>query len=467
MCNYPGVNHSFVKYDGKNLQAYITPHNIDIFKLKNFLKEELAPYAVPSKILALDKFPTNAAGKVDEDRLPTVDEGSITLENPPATKKEIEISEYWQKILFKGKHPISLTDNFFDLGGSSIDAMKLTRVMQDNFHPDFPMELIYKYPILKDFIRELDNIKFVKVEETPWQIILLDALKSFPSTLYYYLVFSMPSLILTAIFFYFPILALCLIVAEFTLHYLFKFPDTLFLRKIKVFLQSGKWKYNSVKVLEDYPLERMPRCVFTIHPHGITEDHMFPFEKHLLSKNINYKILIHETLFKIPFSKTLFKLLAGLPASKSSYNYAEKKDLNLLVTPGDGPEGFRADEQGAIALSAQKLFFKYILETGTPLTPVYFHNNYKAFKLFKHFYRERNNLFKKNRSFVLIPYWGRWYLPIPHKIDLLITIGTPLMVEKIENPSWADVEELYSRYLKHLRELYKMHAPTGAELTFY
>jgi len=41
------------------------------------------------------------------------------------------------------------------------------------------------------------------------------------------------------------------------------------------------------------------------------------------------------------------------------------------------------------------------------------------------------------------------------------------MVEEIENPSWDEVEELYQRYLKHLRQLYKMHAPTGRDLTFY
>jgi len=41
------------------------------------------------------------------------------------------------------------------------------------------------------------------------------------------------------------------------------------------------------------------------------------------------------------------------------------------------------------------------------------------------------------------------------------------MVDKKENPTWGDVEELYNLYLKHLRELYKMHAPTGAELTFH
>ncbi len=464
ICRFPGVNHSFVKFDEKNLIAYLTPKNIDTEKLKNYLKEELTSYALPSRFITLDKFPINAAGKVDAGALTVPTKDISGVENLPLTSEEVEMAGIWQKLLFKKNHPISLLDNFFDLGGNSIDAMKLTRLMQDKAHPDFPMELIYKHPVLKDFVKALTYLEHPKEEQGPW---LLDALKSIPSTVYFYLAYSMPSLILMAIFFFSPILAILLIAVEFIFHRFVKMPNTLFFRRIKVFLQNGKWKYNSIKVLEDYPLEKIPRTIFTIHPHGITEDHVFPFEQHLLDKNKNYKVLNHEILFDIPFSKTFFTLLAGLPAGKASYERAEKENLNLLVTPGDVPEGFRADEKGVIALSTQKLFFKYALQTGTPLTPVYFHNNHKAFKLFKHFFRIRNNWFKKNRSMVLQPFWGRWYLPFPYKIDLLITIGTPLMVDKKENPTWGDVEELYNLYLKHLRELYKMHAPTGAELTFH
>jgi len=472
ICSYPGVNHSFVKYDGKNLIAYLTPTNIETSLLKKYLKEELASYALPSHFITLSEFPTNPAGKIDEHNLPAPALNKMVNNNSPTTRKEIEMAQIWQQVLFKEEYPISLLDNFFDLGGNSIDSMTLIRIMQEKCDSDFPMELIYRYPVLKDFIKAQGKVvsesAYRKKDAiTSWKTIILDGIKSIPSTLYFYIAYSMPSLVLLALFFYYPILAISLVVMEYFIHRFFKLPKTMFFRKIKVFLQNGKWKYKSVKVIEDYPLEKMPRTIFSIHPHGITEDHVFPFEKYLLDKNISYKLLNHEMLYGIPFSKTFFSLLAGLPAKESSYKLAEKNNYNLLITPGDAPEGFRADEEGAIALSSQKHFFKYVLETGTSLTPVYFHNNHKAFRFFNHFFQQRYNWFKKNRSCVLQPFWGRWYLPIPQKVDLLITIGAPLMVTKRENPSWEEVEELYQSYLKHLSALYKTHAPTGAELTFY
>lgn len=472
ICSFPGVNQSYIKFNGKNLIAYLSPENINIFKLKAFLKEGLASYAMPSRFITLDAFPINTAGKVDEQSLPEPTLKKESVKNPPISSDEKAMALIWEKILFKGEYPISLSDNFFDLGGNSIDSMKLTRVIQQKVNPDFPMEFIYRYPVLGDFIKEVGEHKNKSVyrtkdKDTSWRTIFLDGLKSTPSFVYDYVVYSMPIFVLMAIFFYSPVIAIFLVAVEYLLHHIYDFTKIYDFRKIKIYLQNRRWKYKSIKIIEDYPVKNLPRSIFCIHPHGVTEDHIFPFEKFLLGKNKKYKVLNHEVLFKMPFSKTFFSLLGGLPAGKSSYIWAEKNNSNLLVTPGDGPEGFRANEAGTIALSAQKHFFKYALETGTPLTPVYFHNNYKAFNLFTHFFQQRFNLFNKNRSFVLLPYWGRWFLPIPRKIDLLITTGSPLQVLKNENPSWEEVEELYQSYLKHLRQHYKMHAPTGAELTFY
>jgi len=468
--NFPGVNQSFVKYNQKNLIAFLSPENIDVLALKQFLQEELAAYAVPTQIFTLDKFPINASGKVDELKLP---QQNINTEDLPLSKMDREMAKSWEDVLFKERHPISLLDNFFDLGGNSIDAMKLTKAMQERYHPDFPLELIYQNPVLKDFIEVArkergKSTHRLRDEKTPWPKIFMDALKSMPSMIYFYMSYSLPSFIFLAIFIFNPIFALSLVLLEFLIHRFFKFPDTYFFRRIKLFMEGGDWKYNSIKIIEDYPLEKISRSVFAIHPHGITEDHIYLLEKHLLKKRIKYKILNHEALFKIPFSKTILTLLAGLPADESSYFRAEKENFSLIVTPGDIPEGFRAEEEGAIALSTQKHFFKYILQTGTALTPVYVHNNHQAFKLFSHFFQQRYNWFKKSRIMVLQPYWGRWFLPIPFKVDLLITTGTPLEVEKIENPSWQQVEDIYTSYLKHLEGFHKKYTPSEAtKLKFY
>jgi amino acid adenylation domain-containing protein len=465
ICSFLGVTGSHVVFKNKNLIAYLTPENINLADLKKFLEKELPSYSIPSKFFNLEKFPINSAGKVDEKSLPEVSISSLDKTHLPETDLQKKMAEIWRNVIepkSSGKEfVISLDDNFFDLGGNSLDAIKLITVINEMFQKKIPLQFIYENPFLENFVESLNQKEKEKTTgdklRPSLNILLLDTLKCLPSTFWYYFLFAIPSIILFSVFLFSPLVAILLIALEFILEKYGLLPRSNFLRKLKANLHFTRFKYKSFKIIQEAPVETFPRTNFLVAPHGISEDHLVPIEKLLLSKKINYLVTTNETLFKLPFSKTFYSLLGGTPAKKESYFKAEKENQSLLVTLGDGYELFYLDEPSTIALKDNKVFFKYALETGTSLTPVYVFNYNKSFKIFKHFQQERISIFEKNKSAIIQPFYGRWFLPIPFKVELYVVIGTPLPVQKMENPSWQEVENLFNRYVSHIGDLYKKH----------
>ncbi len=103
-----------------------TPSSMD---LRSFLRERLPEFMVPSVFVMLSALPLTPNGKVNRLALPSPE--GTTIEDdfePPKTPMEIIIAEIWREALEiqqVGRH-----DNFFDLGGHSLMAMKVNAKLQ-------------------------------------------------------------------------------------------------------------------------------------------------------------------------------------------------------------------------------------------------------------------------------------------------------------------------------------------------
>jgi len=51
--------------------------------------------------------------------------------------------------------PVTLESNFFDAGGASLSALALTSLIQEELERDIPLDLVFEYPVLADFAREI------------------------------------------------------------------------------------------------------------------------------------------------------------------------------------------------------------------------------------------------------------------------------------------------------------------------
>ena len=121
-----GARPSAVDQDRRLVAYVVTKATVEptVNELKQFLREHIPNYMVPSSFVMMDEFPLNSNGKVSRSELPAPAE-KTPQGRSIATKDEVEVRLL---ILFKrvlGVQDIALNDSFFDLGGHSLLAASL------------------------------------------------------------------------------------------------------------------------------------------------------------------------------------------------------------------------------------------------------------------------------------------------------------------------------------------------------
>ena len=116
----------------KKLVAWVQSDQSDIEgPLRNQLKAVLPEYMVPTGMMVMEALPKLPNGKVDNKALPDFEESAAanpTYQAPADTKEELLVA-VWQEVL--GIHPIGTTDNFFDIGGDSIQSIRIVALTRE------------------------------------------------------------------------------------------------------------------------------------------------------------------------------------------------------------------------------------------------------------------------------------------------------------------------------------------------
>ncbi|MBX9258979.1 amino acid adenylation domain-containing protein [Desmonostoc muscorum CCALA 125] len=131
-----------------------------ISELRNFLKEKLPDHMLPSAFVMLENLPLAPSGKVDRKALPKPDNLRPVLETAyvlPRNEMEHTIADIWQKILKVEK--IGIQDNFFDLGGHSLNVLQVYSKLREVFKPDLAITDLFKYPTITSISRYLNQEK--------------------------------------------------------------------------------------------------------------------------------------------------------------------------------------------------------------------------------------------------------------------------------------------------------------------
>lgn len=119
--------------ESESLCAYIVSklENIELnmADIKNKLCKELPDYMVPAFMMQIETLPLNRNGKLDRKALPDPDVLSGHKYVKPQNKMEQAVIEVYEEIL--GVSPIGIEDNFFDLGGDSIKAIKVISKLRE------------------------------------------------------------------------------------------------------------------------------------------------------------------------------------------------------------------------------------------------------------------------------------------------------------------------------------------------
>jgi pyochelin synthetase len=144
----------------KRLVGYVVAKpgiSIDAAAVKEHLRAKLPEYMVPAAIVVLDRFPLTPNGKVDRKALPAPARSAAEGEAPVRSRDalDLQLIKLWERVL--NVRPVGLRDNFFDLGGNSMGAVRLFSEMTQLFGRSFPLSVLLQAPTvekLADLIRK-------------------------------------------------------------------------------------------------------------------------------------------------------------------------------------------------------------------------------------------------------------------------------------------------------------------------
>jgi amino acid adenylation domain-containing protein len=134
--------------------------------LRLHLRSRLPEYMVPAAITTLDALPRQPSGKVDRAALPRPESARTgEVAQPPTSDVELRLASAWARILDCG--PVSLSDNFFTLGGTSLQAARLVQEVRRELHVEIPMRDLYFDATLSNLAAIVDRkLRGIRAERT-------------------------------------------------------------------------------------------------------------------------------------------------------------------------------------------------------------------------------------------------------------------------------------------------------------
>ena len=145
------------------LVAYVVMHHgadASADALRKHVAEVLPEAMVPSSVVRLDAFPLTPNGKIDRKALPA-DTGYLGADAqvataPPADDTEQLVADIWAAEL---ERPVGRDDNFFDIGGHSLLAVKVFRRLSDTTAAPLALTDIFRFPTVRTFAAHLGALQ--------------------------------------------------------------------------------------------------------------------------------------------------------------------------------------------------------------------------------------------------------------------------------------------------------------------
>ncbi|MEW6735278.1 MAG: amino acid adenylation domain-containing protein, partial [Acidobacteriota bacterium] len=147
----------------KRLVGYVVPNNSDtitINNLRHFIAEKLPDYMIPAAFVLLDTFPQTPSGKIDRRALPAPDAARPQLvEAYTSSRNKIEeiLVSIWTEIL--GIVNIGIHDNFFDLGGRSLNATQVMSRVKKVFNIELPLQSLFESPTVAGLAENIEKAR--------------------------------------------------------------------------------------------------------------------------------------------------------------------------------------------------------------------------------------------------------------------------------------------------------------------
>lgn len=145
----------------KRLVAYLVSSGDteDTESIRKSLEQQLPDFMLPSAYVWLKELPKTTSGKVDRKALPKPDIKRPELDvlyKAPSNLTEKNIATILIELLQFDK--VGVDDNFFQLGGNSLLALKTAALLKQRFNYEVPITKLYQYPTIAGIARLINGV---------------------------------------------------------------------------------------------------------------------------------------------------------------------------------------------------------------------------------------------------------------------------------------------------------------------
>jgi len=129
-----------------------------IHRIREGLRQRLPEYMIPTSFVPLDALPKTIQGKIDRAALPLPPASRpqwAGICTPPRDQEERVLAEVWEELLEIS--PIGIEDNFFDLGGHSMLAVRMVAEVEKRTQIQLPLAALFREPTIANLAEFLRN----------------------------------------------------------------------------------------------------------------------------------------------------------------------------------------------------------------------------------------------------------------------------------------------------------------------
>jgi amino acid adenylation domain-containing protein len=133
---------------------YVSAQDIAPAVMRNYLLGELPDYMVPGYYVRLEKIPLTPNGKIHKAALPNPVFDQPLQYEMPSNETEEKLVAIWSEVLKLDAKQISVTGNFFDMGGHSLKAIQIVAAVFRELKSVVTLRDVFNHPT----IRELSGV---------------------------------------------------------------------------------------------------------------------------------------------------------------------------------------------------------------------------------------------------------------------------------------------------------------------
>ena len=147
---------------------YVSDKPLNAAELRAHLATWLPDYMLPTYFIRLERLPLTSNGKVDRHALPVLAYQNIQPAHEvvgPRTQTEKALAAIWRELLVVEE--IGINDDFFDLGGQSLVAIKALSRIRDTFEVDLPLRNLFERPTIAGLAEVIEQLAWVAKANAP------------------------------------------------------------------------------------------------------------------------------------------------------------------------------------------------------------------------------------------------------------------------------------------------------------